>query len=76
MNSKGKKLERDNTDVWIAGVVSGAAHYFDIDVTTLRFIVVVGFILTGLFPGVFIYIAAWIMIPKHTDIKIHDIEAN
>lgn len=45
----------------LGGVAAGLAHYFAIDVAMIRFLLVLS-ILTGVTP--FIYIAAWIAIPK------------
>ncbi len=74
MNIQGKKLYRDTDDVWVAGVISGFADYFTVDVTFLRILTIVAFIVTGLFPGVIFYIIAWIMIPPKGAVTIHDVD--
>lgn len=49
-------------DKKIAGVCSGLAKYFDVDVTLVRLIVVTGIVLSGGL-GLLAYIAAWIIMP-------------
>ena len=49
-------------DKKIAGVCSGLARYFDVDVTLVRLIVVSGIVLSGGL-GLLAYIAAWIIMP-------------
>ena len=58
-----KKLTRDTDNKLIAGVVAGIAKYFGHDVTLWRLAVVLGFVLTGLMPGLLLYIVAWIIMP-------------
>lgn len=50
----------------IAGVCSGIAEYYDIDVTVLRLCVVLIFIFTGFFPMGIFYILAIIIMPAST----------
>ncbi|MCD6101921.1 MAG: PspC domain-containing protein [Candidatus Cloacimonetes bacterium] len=57
-----KKLYRDLKNKKIAGVCSGLAEYFDIDVTLVRVIWVLLTLLGG--AGVLSYLAAIIIIPK------------
>jgi phage shock protein C len=56
-----KKLFRNEQDKSIAGVCSGLAEYFDVDVTWVR----VAFVLAVLagFSGVLAYIILWIVVP-------------
>jgi phage shock protein PspC (stress-responsive transcriptional regulator) len=49
-------------DKKIAGVCSGLAKYFDIDVTLVRLAVATGIVLSGGI-GLLAYIAAWIIMP-------------
>lgn len=57
-----KKLERNQQNKMIAGVASGLAEYFSIDVTLVRIL----FILMVLFhfAGIPVYIILWIAIPE------------
>lgn len=59
-----KKLERDEEKAVIGGVLYGLAQYFDQDPVLFRFLAVAFLILTGIFPGLLIYFAAWLIIPK------------
>lgn len=59
-----KKLERDTEKAAIAGVIAGLANYFDQDPVLLRIIAVTLLVLTGIFPGTILYIAAWVIMPK------------
>jgi len=67
-----KKLTRDFENKMIAGVVAGLAKYFEHDVTLWRLAVVLGFVLTGIMPGLLLYIIAWIIMP--TDDGVRDVE--
>ncbi|MEX0931117.1 MAG: PspC domain-containing protein, partial [Candidatus Paceibacterota bacterium] len=53
---------KDN--ILVAGVLSGFAEYFEQDATHWRLAFVVFLIITGVMPGVLIYIGAWIVIPQ------------
>jgi phage shock protein PspC (stress-responsive transcriptional regulator) len=51
----------------IAGVCSGLARYFEVDVTLVRLLVVAGTLCSGGL-GLLAYIAAWIIMPRDTEI--------
>src|SRR5205823_8686762 len=53
------RLVHDNK---IAGVCSGLAKYFDVDVTLVRLVVATGIVLSGGL-GLLAYIIAWIIMP-------------
>ncbi len=57
-----KKLYRDVENKGVAGVCSGLAWYFDIDVTIIRIIMLVA-LLAGT-SGFWIYVVLWIAVPK------------
>lgn len=57
------KLYLDQDDKKIAGVCSGLAAYFDIDVTVVRILMLVAAIV-GVSIGFWIYIIIWIVAPK------------
>ena len=57
-----KKLYRDMDSKGVAGVCAGLGHYFDIDVTIIRIIMLVA-LLAGT-SGFWIYVVLWIAIPK------------
>lgn len=58
-----KKLYKSRSVRTIAGVCGGLEDYFNIDVTIIRLIWVALTIATGVFPGVFAYVAAALIIP-------------
>jgi len=51
----------------IAGVCAGLARYFEVDVTLVRLLVVAGSLCSGGL-GLLAYIAAWIIMPRDTEI--------
>ena len=58
-----KQLKRSQNRM-IAGVCSGIAEYFDLDVSLVRIGYVLLSIISAAFPGILVYIIAWIIIPK------------
>ena len=56
------KLYRDPTSARVAGVCSGLAQYFDIDVTLVRILMLVA-IFAGT-AGFWVYVILWIVVPK------------
>ena len=59
---KPRRLYRDVDDKRIAGICSGLALYFDIDVTLIRIIMLVALICGS--AGFWIYVILWIAVPK------------
>ncbi|SDN09103.1 Phage shock protein PspC (stress-responsive transcriptional regulator) [Daejeonella rubra] len=57
-----KKLQRNQQDKMIAGVCSGLADYFDVDVTWVRIAFVVA-VMAGA-SGLLAYIVLWIAVPR------------
>lgn len=57
-----KKLERNPQNKTIAGVASGLADYFDVDVTLVRILFVVA-VVFGFF-GILLYIILWVAVPE------------
>ncbi|MEX0917735.1 MAG: PspC domain-containing protein [Candidatus Paceibacterota bacterium] len=68
-----KRLYRSTTDVMVGGVLAGLAEYFDHDPTLWRLGFVVVLVLTGVFPFVFIYLLAWIVVPQAPDVVYRDV---
>lgn len=58
-----KKLYRDTDNALVAGVASGLANYFGIDVLLVRIIVVAIVIVTVGYGGILLYILLWLVIP-------------
>ncbi|MFW6209950.1 MAG: PspC domain-containing protein [Patescibacteria group bacterium] len=59
-----QRLERDVETAILGGVVAGMAKYFRQDPVLFRVLAIAFIILTGIFPGLLIYILAWIITPK------------
>lgn len=60
--AKVKKLYRSGKDRILGGVCGGIGEYFDIDPTLVRlFFILLG--LNGM--GVFVYLIAWLVIPRN-----------
>ncbi len=58
-----KKLYRSHNKK-IAGVCSGIAEYFDIDPTIVRLVWAGVTLVTGVIPGVILYIIAMFIVPQ------------
>jgi len=58
-----KKLFRNTDNQLIAGVCSGIADYFNIDVTILRILLTFSIIFFWFIPIV-MYLVAWILMPE------------
>jgi phage shock protein PspC (stress-responsive transcriptional regulator) len=55
LKQKGKKL---------TGLCAGIAEYLEVDVTVIRLIVLTVDIMTGVLPGIFVYLIASAITPK------------
>lgn len=62
--NKAKKLYRSNDKKILAGVLAGIAEYFNYDPTLVRLLFVLLVIITGIVPGILIYILAALLVPK------------
>ncbi len=58
-----KQLKRSRTDRMIAGVCGGLGEYFVVDSTAVRLACVALTVLTGLAPGIVIYMLAIFIVP-------------
>lgn len=58
-----KRLYRNTQDAWVAGVCSGLAEFFGIDVTVVRLLYILVSIFTAAFPGIVAYVIMWLVIP-------------
>lgn len=61
----GRKLHKINEGKSVAGVCTGLAHYFNIDVTVVRLLFVLFTLAGG--PGLIVYIALAIVMPGGND---------
>ena len=59
-----KKLMRLRYDRKIAGVCSGLAQYFDLDISLVRILWFFITLACGIFPGLVAYMLGWIIIPE------------
>jgi len=59
-----RRLKRAMAAKKIAGVCAGFAEYFDMDVTLVRLIWAGASLMSGLVPGVMVYVVAWIILPQ------------
>ena len=57
-----RRLFRDPDDHLVAGVCSGIANYFEINVVWIRLLFAFSFVAAG--SGLFLYIILWIVVPK------------
>jgi phage shock protein C len=63
-----RRLYRLTSDKKIAGVCSGLARYFEVDVTLVRLLVVAATLCSGGL-GLLAYIAAWIIMPRENPLQ-------
>jgi len=61
---KNKKLYRNDETAVVAGVLSGLAEYFKQDPVLFRLIAILLLVVTGVFPGLMMYLIAWFIIPN------------
>lgn len=59
-----RRLERADEDAVVAGVLAGLARYFEQDPVLFRILAIALLIFTGIFPGAFLYLLAWLIMPK------------
>ncbi|HET9174325.1 MAG TPA: PspC domain-containing protein [Candidatus Saccharimonadales bacterium] len=62
-----KHLYRSRTDTVVSGVCAGIAEYLHVDPTIIRLAWIIVTILTGILPGVFVYLLAVALVPKKPD---------
>jgi phage shock protein C len=63
-NMAAKKLQLSSNDVKISGVCGGIAEYFDADPSIVRLGWALLVLITGIFPGIILYIIAAMILPK------------
>jgi phage shock protein C len=59
-----KRLKRVMAEKKIAGVCAGFAEYFDMDVTLVRLVWFGVALMSGIVPGLMVYVVAWIILPR------------
>ena len=58
-----RRLRRSPDQKMIAGVIGGLAEYFDRDPGLLRILYVFISIFSAAFPGIFVYLILWVIVP-------------
>jgi len=66
-----KKLKRDQEQAVVSGVLAGMAKYWDQDPVLFRVLAIVFLVLTGFFPGILLYLGAWVVMPKDNGPDVH-----
>ncbi len=66
-----KQLRRSRDNAVFLGVLGGLAEHFGHDPVLYRVAAVTLIILTGIFPGLFIYLGAWLFMPKDVPHGVH-----
>jgi phage shock protein C len=64
METTVRRLTRSTRERIFAGVCGGAAAYLGIDPALARILFVAVTLITGVGPGILVYIAAWILVPE------------
>jgi phage shock protein PspC (stress-responsive transcriptional regulator) len=65
----GRRLTRSADDKMVAGVCAGIAEYFGWSPLRVRIVYVVGSIISAAFPGLFIYLALWFLLPEEYEVE-------
>lgn len=65
-----KRLERDQEKAVVSGVLAGLANYYEQDPLLFRIAAIAFILLTGVFPGLLVYLVAWFMVPKKPQHKV------
>jgi phage shock protein C len=58
------KLYRSHDDRRVAGVCGGLAKHFDLPSSRMRTVWVLGTLFSAAFPGLFLYLALWYLLPE------------
>ena len=58
-----KRLYRSRRERKLAGVCAGFGEFLGVDPTIVRILYLAGTIITGFFPGIFIYLALALIMP-------------
>jgi phage shock protein C len=58
-----RRLRRSPDKKMLGGVIGGLAEYFDRDPTLLRLLYILISVLSAAFPGIFVYLILWVIVP-------------
>ena len=64
MSSSAPTLSRTRRDRVVAGVLGGVARRFDWNPTLVRALFVVISVVSAAFPGLFVYLLLWLLMPE------------
>jgi phage shock protein C len=64
-----KRLVLNQRDKKLTGLCAGLSDYFEVDVTIVRLIVLTVVIMTGVVPGLLLYLIASAITPKEGEVK-------
>ena len=59
-----RKLYKSRTNRIISGVIGGLGEFYDVDPTILWLVALLIILVTGLVPGIIVYIVAMLIVPK------------
>ncbi len=62
-NYSGRKLYRNTDDVWVMGVASGIAAYFNVDPLIIRIAFIILIFISSIVPGIVLYFILALVIP-------------
>jgi phage shock protein C len=62
-------LTRSRTSRMVSGVIGGIAEYYAVEPVLPRLAFIFFLMLTGVFPGVILYLIAVVMMPKADDVQ-------
>src|SRR2546430_9945227 len=65
-SSRPRALVRPRSERKIAGVCAAIAHNLELDTTLVRLVWALITLMGGIFPGVIVYVIAWIVIPEES----------
>lgn len=68
------RLRRSREHRMLGGVIGGIAEYFDRDATLLRVLYVIISIVSAAFPGIFVYLILWVLIPQAEPAPVRNVE--
>ena len=63
MTTTERRLRRSPDQRMIGGVIGGLAEYFERDAALLRVLYVFISIFSAAFPGIFVYLILWVIVP-------------
>lgn len=62
-----RAFTRSTSDRVLAGVMGGIAHRYGWNSTTVRVLFVILSIVSVAFPGIFVYLILWLLMPEGSD---------